>query len=45
MEQAVADLDEYTGNDLDEEAVMDMNYRYDDNLIMIYEQTCQGKCR
>lgn len=38
MEQAVADLGEYTGNELDEDAVMDLNYRYDDNLIVIYEQ-------
>ena len=38
MEQAVADLAEYSGSDMDKSAVMDMNYRYDDNLIVIYEQ-------
>ena len=38
MEQAVEDLAEYTGGEMDTSAVMDMNYRYDDNLITIYEQ-------
>lgn len=38
MEQAVADLDEYSGSEMDESAVTDLNYRYDDNLIVIYEQ-------
>lgn len=38
MEQAVADLGEYSGSEMDEAAVTDLNYRYDDNLIVIYEQ-------
>ena len=38
MEQAVTDLSEYSGSELDESDIMDHNYRYDDNLIVIYEQ-------
>lgn len=38
MEQAVKDLEEYNGSELDEAAIADLNYRYDDNLIVIYEQ-------
>ena len=38
MEQAVKDLEEYSGSELDEAAIADLNYRYDDNLIVIYEQ-------
>ena len=38
MEQAVTDLEEYAGTELDEKDIIDLNYRYDDNLIVIYEQ-------
>ncbi len=38
MEQAVKDLEEYNGNELDATDIADLNYRYDDNLVVIYEQ-------
>ncbi|MGN0367738.1 MAG: protein kinase [Wujia sp.] len=42
LEQAIVDLESYAGPDLSKEDVSDLNYRYDDYLIVIYEQLAKN---